>query len=338
MIDRSKSIFIIAQHNSFERNSMTTQFGAETTAEEAARNIDLSGQTIVITGGSAGLGVETARVLAGCGARIVSVVRDEAKGRAAAATILESVPNAEIEIAVLDLFQLDSVRRGADDIAKRFSRIDRLINNAGVMACPLGRTAQGLDTQLGTNHLGHFVLTARLIPQLLAASPARIVNLSSAGHRLSPFRFDDPFFNEDDYNKWTAYGQAKTANVLFSVALDERFKDRGIRSYAVHPGAIRTELGRHMDENDIKDLMQRRPQNEPMTFKQIPQGAATTVWTATAPELDGRGGIYCEDCGVAERIEDPNVGRGVLSWALDREAAERLWSLSEEWSGETFPA
>jgi NAD(P)-dependent dehydrogenase (short-subunit alcohol dehydrogenase family) len=317
---------------------MTTPFGATTSAEEAARNIDLSGQTIVITGGSAGLGVETARVLASCGARIVSVVRDEAKGMAAAATIRESVPDADLEIAVLDLFDLDSVRRGADDIAKRFSSIDRLINNAGVMACPLGRTAQGLDTQLGTNHLGHFVLTAHLIPQLLAGAPARVVNLSSAGHRLSPFRFEDPLFEKDDYNKWVAYGQAKTANVLFSVALDERFKDRGIRSFAVHPGAIRTELGRHMDENDVKDLMDRRTNRSPMTFKQVPEGAATTVWAATAPELDDRGGVYCEDCGIAEPIEDPTLDQGVLTWALDPTAAKRLWSLSEEWSDESFPA
>lgn len=317
---------------------MTTQFGEETSAQEAARNIDLAGKTIVITGGSAGLGVETARILAGCGARIVSVVRNEEKGQAAIAKIRESVPQADIELAILDLSDLDSVRRGADDIVKRFSSIDRLINNAGVMACPLGRTTQGLDTQLGTNHLGHFVLTARLMPQLLAGAPARIVNLSSAGHRLSPFRFEDPFFEKETYNKWTAYGQAKTANVLFSVGLDKRFKDRGVRGVAVHPGAIQTELGRHMDENDIKDLMSKRQTKEPMKFKQVPQGAATTVWAATAPELDGRGGIYCEDCGVASTIEDPAEAKGVLSWALDPTAADRLWSLSEEWSGESFPA
>jgi NAD(P)-dependent dehydrogenase (short-subunit alcohol dehydrogenase family) len=317
---------------------MTTELGEETTAEEAARSIDLTGQTIVLTGGSAGLGIETARVLAGCGAHIVSVVRDEAKGQAVAKNIRESVPGADIELAVLDLADLESVRRGADDIAKRFSSIDRLINNAGVMACPLGRTAQGLDTQLGTNHLGHFVLTARLIPQLLAGSPARIVNLSSAGHRLSPFRFEDPLFEGDSYDKWTAYGQAKTANVLFSVALDNRFKDRGIRAFAVHPGAIRTELGRHLDQEDIKNLLARRQQTTPMKYKEVPQGAATTVWAATAPELDGRGGLYCEDCGVAPEIEDPGEGKGVLSWALDSDAAERLWSLSEDWSGETFPA
>ena len=321
---------------------MADGFGAETSAEEAARGIDLSGKTIVITGGSAGLGVETARVLADRGAHIVSVVRDEAKGRAAAERIRESVPEADIELAILDLFDLDSVRRGADDLTKRFSRIDRLINNAGVMACPLGRTAQGLDTQLGTNHLGHFVLTARLIPTILASAkagdPARIVNLSSAGHRLSPFRFEDPFFEKDPYDKWIAYGQAKTANVLFTLALDERFKDRGVRAFAVHPGSIRTELSRHMDQDDIKDLMSRRPQNEPMKFKEIPQGAATTVWAATATELDGRGGVYCEDCHVAERTDDAGATTGVLPWALDREAAERLWALSEEWSGETLPA
>jgi NAD(P)-dependent dehydrogenase (short-subunit alcohol dehydrogenase family) len=317
---------------------MTTQFGEGTSAEEAARNIDLSGKTIVVTGGSAGLGIETIRVLASCGARIVSVVRDEAKGQAAAKKIRKGLPKAEIEIAVLDLFDLDSVRRGADDIAKRFSRIDRLINNAGVMACPLGRTAQGLDTQLGTNHLGHFVLTARLIPQLLAGNPARIVNLSSAGHRLSPFRFEDPFFEKEPYDKWTAYGQAKTANVLFSVALDERFKDRGLRAYAVHPGAIQTELGRHMNQDDIKDLLARRSPDSPMKFKQIPQGAATTVWAATAPELEDQGGLYCEDCQIAEKAKDESSASGVLSWALDEAAAEQLWALSEEWSGEKFPA
>jgi NAD(P)-dependent dehydrogenase (short-subunit alcohol dehydrogenase family) len=315
---------------------MPTTYGPETTAEEIATDLDLTGKTIVLTGGSAGLGVETARVLAARGAKVVSVVRDEGKGQAAADTIRESVPDADLEIAVLDLFDLNSVRHGADDIAKRFSQIDRLINNAGVMACPLGRTAQGLDTQLGTNHLGHFVLTARLMPQILAGSPSRIVNLSSAGHRLSPFRFEDPFFEKDPYDKWLAYGQAKTANVLFTIALDKRFKDRGVRSFAVHPGAIRTELGRHMDANDTKDLMSRRPQTEPMKFKTVPQGAATSVWAAIAPELDGRGGVYCEDCHVAERTDDPGVFHGVLSWALDQEAAERLWGLSEEWSGETF--
>ena len=317
---------------------MANSFGADTTAEEAAGDVDLSGKTIVLTGGSAGLGVEAARVLAKRGARVVSVVRDRAKGEAAAGRIRETVPNADIEFAELDLFDLDSVRRGADDIAARFPKIDRLINNAGVMMCPLGRTKEGLDTQLGTNHLGHFVLTARLIDSLSATTPARIVNLSSGGHRLSPLRFEDPFFERDEYNKFTAYGQAKTANVLFSVALDKRFKDRGIRSYAVHPGAIQTELSRHMDRDDIKTLMSSRPQNEPMKFKTLEAGAATTVWAATSAELDGQGGVYCEDCNVADVIDEPGASFGVVSWAVDDEAADKLWTLSEQWSGQAFPA
>ncbi len=317
---------------------MANELGAHTSAEEAAGQIDLTGETIVVTGGSAGLGIETARVLAARGAQIVSVVRDAQKGEGAIAQIRESVPDANIELAILDLSNLPSVRQGADDIAKRFPRVHRLINNAGVMACPLGRTAEGLDTQLGTNHLGHFVLTARLIPQLLAGAPGRIINLSSGGHRMSPIRFEDPFFEKEPYDKWVAYGQAKTANVLFSVALDKRYRDRGIRSFAVHPGAIQTELGRHMDKQDIKDLVSKRPQAEPMKFKQIPQGAATTVWAATSPELEGKGGLYCEDCGVAPTIDTPGVSEGVMSWALDEEAAERLWSLSEEWSGQEFLA
>jgi len=317
---------------------MADQFGAETSAEEAAGDIDLSGKTIVLTGGSAGLGVEVARVLASRGARIVSVVRDEAKGRAAAETIRESVADAEIELAVLDLSDLDSVRKGADDIASRFPRIDRLINNAGVMACPLGRTREGLDTQLGTNHLGHFVLTARLMENILAGAPARIVNLSSGGHRMSPIRFDDPFFEKEEYSKFVAYGQAKTANVLFSVALDSRFKARGVRSVAVHPGAIHTELGRHMTGDDFKSLMKGRPQTEPMKFKQLAQGAATTVWAATTSEFDDKGGVYCEDCGIASVIDTPGVSEGVMSWAVDPEAAEKLWTLSEQWSGQKFPS
>jgi NAD(P)-dependent dehydrogenase (short-subunit alcohol dehydrogenase family) len=316
---------------------MARSLGFQTTAEEAARGCDLTGKTIVVTGGSAGLGIETARVLASCGAKIVSVVRDRAKGEAAAATIRESVPKADLELAELDLANLDSVRRGADRIAKRFPRIDRLVNNAGVMACPLARTAEGLDLQLGTNHLGHFVLTARLIQSVLAGAPARIVNLSSGGHRLSPMRFEDPFFEKEPYEKWVAYGQAKTANVLFSVALDKRFRDRGVRAFAVHPGAIQTELGRHLGPDDLKALMAQRPQGAKMRYKELAQGAATTVWTTTAPELEGRGGVYCEDCQIAEPIEDPTAENGVMAYALDESAADRLWALSEEWSGEAFP-
>jgi NAD(P)-dependent dehydrogenase (short-subunit alcohol dehydrogenase family) len=315
---------------------MSTTHGFETTAEEVARDLDLDGETIVVTGGSAGLGIETIRVLSMHGAKVVSVVRDSEKGGRAIDQIRESVPDADIEIAVLDLSDLDSVRRGGDEIAKRFPKIDRLINNAGVMACPLGRTAQDFELQLGTNHLGHFVLTSRLIASVLAGSPGRVVNLSSGGHQLSSFRFDDPFFEKEPYDKWVAYGQAKTANILFSVGLDKRFKGRGVRAFAVHPGAIMTELGRHLQPEDIKVLMDRRGGRE-MVYKTVPQGAATTVWTATTSDLDGRGGLYCEDSHVAETIDEPGTGSGVMSYALDEAAADRLWSLSEEWSGESFP-
>jgi NAD(P)-dependent dehydrogenase (short-subunit alcohol dehydrogenase family) len=181
------------------------------------------------------------------------------------------------------------------------------------------------------------VLTARLMPSLLAGAPGRIVNLSSGGHRMSPIRFEDPFFEKEAYDKWVAYGQSKTANVLLSVGLDKRYRGRGIRSFAVHPGAIHTELSRHMGQDDLKTLMGKRPQNEPMKFKQIPQGAATSVWAAISPELDGRGGVYCEDCKISKTIESPSDDLGVMAWALDEEAAARLWTLSEEWSNEKFP-
>jgi NAD(P)-dependent dehydrogenase (short-subunit alcohol dehydrogenase family) len=316
---------------------MPAEFGFESTAEEVASGIDLSGETIVVTGGSAGLGIETIRVLSSRGAKVVSVVRDPEKGKAAIEQIRESVPGADVELAQLELSDLDSVRNGARDIAKRFPKIDRLINNAGVMACPLARTAQGLDLQLGTNHLGHFVLTSGLIESLLAGAPGRIVNLSSGGHQMSPMRFDDPFFEKEDYEKWTAYGQAKTANILFTVGLDKRYKDRGIRSFAVHPGVISTELGRHLQPDDIKQMMDRRPGRK-MIRKEVSQGAATTVWAATTKDLDGRGGLYCEDCHVAETLETPGAVGGVMSYALDEAAADRLWSLSEQWTGQSFPS
>jgi len=315
---------------------MSQAFGPETSAEQATAGIDLAGETIVVTGGSAGLGVETARVLASRGAKIVSVVRNSAKGEAALARIRESVPQADIELAELDLADLDSVRRGGDEIAKRHPSITRLINNAGVMACPLGHTAQGFELQLGTNHFGHFVLTSRLIGSLLEGAPGRIINLSSGGHKMSPIRFEDPFFEKEPYEKWVAYGQAKTANVLFSVGLDKRFKDRGVCSFAVHPGAIVTELGRHLQPEDLKDLKSRR-HGVKMVYKEAPQGAATSVWAATAPDLEGRGGVYCEDCHVAEPVESAATGSGVMTYALDEAAADRLWSLTEEWTGERFP-
>lgn len=305
-------------------------------SEEAAGDVDLSGKTVVVTGGSAGLGVETARVLAGRGATVVSVVRNRQKGEAALDRIRTSDPDADIELAELDLSDLESVRKGATAIAERHPRIHILINNAGIMAAPLGRTREGLELHLGTNFLGHFVLTAHLMNNLLAAAPARIVNLTSSAHRLSPFRLHDPFFEKADYNKLVAYGQSKTANVLMTLELDRRYRDRGVRATAVHPGLIDTELGRYFTEEEMAFLKGGIP--EGMSMKDVSQGAATTVWAACIDDFDAIAGKFCEDCAVADEIDDPDTnGRGVLPHALDTEMAAKLWTLGEQWSGDRFP-
>ena len=220
-------------------------------SEEVAGDTDLSGKLVVVTGGSAGLGIETIRVLAKCGAKVVSTVRDQEKGQIALETVKKSVPDADVELAILDLFDLDSVRKCGKEIAENFPKIDILINNAGVMAAPLSRTKEGLEIHLGTNFLGHYVFTKYLINNVIQAAPSRIINLTSSAHRLSPYRLDDPFFEKEEYHKLTAYGQSKTASVLFALELDRRYKDRGVRTTAVHPGLINTELGRHFSEEEV---------------------------------------------------------------------------------------
>lgn len=305
-------------------------------SEEAAGEADLSGKTVVITGGSAGLGVETARVLAGRGAHVISIVRDAAKGEAALEQIRAADPDAAIELAIMDLSDLQSVREGADAIAAKHPRIDMLINNAGVMAAPLSRTQEGLELHLGTNFLGHYVLTAHLMNSLLAAAPARVINLTSSAHRLSPFRLHDPFFEQEPYNKLVAYGQSKTANVLMTLELDRRYRDRGLRATAVHPGLIDTELGRHFSEDEMTFLKGGIP--EGMGMKDVSEGAATTVWAACIEDFDAIAGKFCEDCAVADEIADPDEnGRGVLPHALDMEMAGKVWALGEQWSGDRFP-
>ncbi len=311
-----------------------TEFNAESTTDEVIAGVSLAGKVAVVTGGSAGLGVETARTLAGAGATVVMLARDPAKLETAMAGLLAEQPALKLESGQLDLADLDSVRACAADLLQRYPAIDLLINNAGVMACPLMRTAQGFELQFGTNHIGHFLLTCLLVPALQAAAPARVVNLSSAGHRFSPIRFEDPNFEHSEYHKWEAYGQSKTANALFSVALDKRLQGAGVRVFAVHPGAIATELGRHMTEEDMT-FLQERAKGGGMTFKSVPQGAATSVWAATAAELADQGGLYLEDCQVAGPSAPDAVG-GVESFAVDPDAAERLWQLSEELVGQRF--
>ncbi|MBL6692204.1 MAG: SDR family NAD(P)-dependent oxidoreductase [Pseudomonadales bacterium] len=305
-------------------------------SEEAAAGADLTGKTVVVTGGSAGLGVETIRVLAKHGAKVVSVVRDTVKGEAALSKIREGQHDAKVSLIHLDLFDLESVRSGAEQIADLNEKVDILINNAGVMAAPLERTREGLDMHLGTNFLGHFVLTARLIDNLMAAAPARVINLSSSAHRLSPIRFEDPFFEKEEYNKLAAYGQSKTAMVMFSLILDERYRDRGIRSTSVHPGLIETELGRYFTEEEMEFLKGGIP--EGVSMKTVSQGAATQVWAACHPDFDSIAAKFCEDCAVADQITNPDEnGRGVMPHALDMDAARQLWTMAELWSGESFP-
>jgi len=209
-----------------------------------------------------------------------------------------------------------------------------------VMACPLGRTAQGFEMQFGTNHLGHFLFTGLLMPSLIAAaqssdSHSRVVSLSSAGHKLSAVDFDDPNYEHTDYDKWQAYGRAKTANALFAVALDKHFAGRGVRAVSVHPGVIMTELSRHMSPSDFEDLAAAAPPGEAMVFKSVEQGAATSVWAATAPELENEGGCYLENCNIAAPFVEGADG-GVMDHAVDPAQAERLWELSEQLVGQTI--
>ncbi len=307
-----------------------------TTTDEVLEGIDLTGRLALVTGASAGLGVETSRALASHGAAVVMAVRDTVKGERAAEQIRASVPGAELEVRGVDLSSLASIRAFGELFRAAHPQLDLLINNAGVMAAPQARTADGFDLQLGTNHLGHFLLTKQVLPALKAAAAAgrdvRIVNLSSGGHRRSGMRWADPHYRTSPYDKWEAYGQSKSANVLFTVALERRLSSHGIHSFAVHPGVIATELSRHLSQDDFKDLASRAPAGA-LRRKTIEAGAATSVWAATAPELAGKGGVYLEDVHIAEPAQEGG-SHGVSAHAIDPDDAERLWSWSEQEIGE----
>lgn len=317
-----------------------SKYGETTTADEVLEGKDLSGKTVLITGGSSGLGQETARAMAAKGAHIVITARNPEQMDEAVARIRADVPDAKLDTLVCDLASLGSIKAASAEANERFDKIDILVNNAGIMACPKMQTADGFEMQFGTNHLGHFALTKHLMPLVRAGTDKRIVNLSSRGHHIKPTNLDDPNFKTTEYTPWESYGRSKTANILFTKGLEDRFADEGIHSYAVHPGGIQTNLGRHLTEEDTKFLMDRmkrqaEEQGKPVMFKTIPEGAATQVWAATASELDARGGIYCEDCHVAE-IDDVSSNRGVRSYALDQTTADQLWALSEQMTGEAF--
>jgi NAD(P)-dependent dehydrogenase (short-subunit alcohol dehydrogenase family) len=316
---------------------MPKELGVETTTDEVLEGIDLTGKVAVVTGASGGLGAETARALASKGASVTIAARDTARAEETAASIRESTGNASVDVGELHLDKPASVREFAANYLASHDSLNILINNAGVMACPLSRTEEGWEMQFATNHFGHFLLTCLLSPALINGAPARVVNLSSAGHLRSGIDFEDIHFEHREYDKFVSYGQSKTANILFSIELDRRLRDRGVRANAVHPGVIMTDLGRHMSQEDIEALMTDRPADSPpMVFKEVPAGAATSVWAATAPELEGVGGRYALDCHL---IDPENTEAGTdmwAKWAQGDELAARLWAVTEETLGQTF--
>lgn len=311
---------------------MKTNNETVVTTDDIMRGIDLSGKTAVITGATSGLGQESARALAAAGARIMIAARDPAKISATVAQLQSQVPTAEIQSIVMDLADLASVAHAAQRITHDIDRIDILMNNAGIMAIPEERSVDGIEMQFAANYVGHFLLTRSLMPLLRASNDARIVNMSSGGHKLAPVFFDDYNFEKQGYGKWRAYGQAKTAMCLFGVALTKRYGDQDITANAVNPGPVLTSLGRHMTRDDIKEMVKGSDMTKGKIRYQSPaEGAATQVWAATSPALEGRSGLYLEKCGIAEVLQENHGSEeGVMSYALDPEAADRLWELSEE--------
>jgi NAD(P)-dependent dehydrogenase (short-subunit alcohol dehydrogenase family) len=303
------------------------------TVDQVLFGVDLTGKICVITGATSGLGLMTAQALASAGATVVLAGRDPERLRSAVGAITAETPAAAVEAVELELGSLASVRSAAVEINGRFPCVDVLINNAGVMFTPYQQTKDGFELQLGVNHLGHFELTRRLVPLLLNAGSARVINLSSDGHKIFDIDFDDPNWEQGPYDKFKAYGAAKTANVLFTVALDARYRDSDIRSFAVHPGTVATALSRYMSKGDMKAMMglgtaDRDPAAAPARLEVIPveQGAATSVWGAVSDELAGLGGRYLADCAISTNV---------APYAVDPQRAEQLWTMSERLCGAT---
>ena len=326
--------------------AIANTFGATSTTEEVLSGIDLRGKRILVTGVSAGIGVETARSLAAHGAHVVGAARDLAKAETATAPVKKDAAanGGGFELIELDLANLNSVRSSADALLNKGKFFDVIIANAGVMATPFGHTADGFETQFGTNHLGHFVFVNRIAP--LLRSGGRLINLSSSGHRFSNVVLDDPNFERTPYEPFVAYGRSKTANILFAVAFDQRHRARGVRAAAVHPGGIQTELGRYMDAATLQAMIDRINQQvaeqggSPFQWKSIPQGAATSVWAGIVASADEIGAHYCENCHVSSIVPDDVpitvTSEGVRGYALDLRNANALWSKSEEMVGESF--
>jgi NAD(P)-dependent dehydrogenase (short-subunit alcohol dehydrogenase family) len=314
--------------------------GARTTAEEALGGRDLSGKVAMVTGGYSGLGLETTRVLAEAGATVIVPVRSHEKAQ----RNLEGIPR--VETASLDLLEPASIDAFATAFLASGRPLDILVASAGIMAAPLFRDDRGYEAQFATNHLGHFQLAARLWPALRQANGARVVSVSSLGHRLAGIDFDDPNFERRAYDKWLAYGQSMTAKILFALALDQRGRSQGVRAFSLHPGSIITDLNRHLTDEELGAFGVKRGTDGRFLVdeflstvpgaKTIPQGAATIVWCAANSQLDGKGGVYCEDCDIAVVSPERLLVPGVHPSAIDPETADRLWSLSERLTGVPF--
>jgi len=317
-----------------EQKPLPSGFGPKTTAEEALAGRNLRGTVAIVTGGHGGIGLETTRVLSNAGATVVIGARDPQKARSAVARMKN------VEVSQLDLASASSVDRFANKFLSSNRALDLLINNAGIMATPLMRDDRGYELQFATNHLGHFQLTARLWEGLKKSHDARVVALSSVAHMWSGVDFGDANFNKKPYDKWVAYAQSKSANSLFAVELDKRGQEHGIRAFAVHPGGILTDLSRYMTDEELgvygvvrENGVLKIPDitKVPERFKTIEQGAATTIWAAVSPQLNGKGGVYCENCDIAPMVPaDSKLYNGVRPWAVDKAAAEALWVLSEK--------
>ncbi|MGI9164629.1 MAG: SDR family NAD(P)-dependent oxidoreductase [Mycobacterium sp.] len=325
-----------------------TAFGKDTTTDDVLAGIDLSGRRVVITGAAGGLGLESARAMASRGALVTVAARSPGRADGAVTELRKRVPDGQFDAGVVDLADFSSVRAFTDTFLAEHDRIDVLINNAGVMACPFGHTVDGFETQFGTNHLGHFLLTARLAPALLRGESPRVVTLSSGGHSRADVDLVDPNFATTHYNAWIAYGRSKTANALFARELARRAGPAGLLSFSVHPGAIVTELGRHLTEELLIEVVadtkkraeaaaktEGHARVEELHFKTVPAGAATQVWAATAAELADHNGAYLADCGLGVLGANPGIN-GMLPYLLDDEHAAALWTLSEELVGEPF--